>query len=92
MRRPQPSQPRRKSTIRFGCAIDAFPRRLRTVIDQIGVLASRPIKRTNASWVRSSAELGIAGEHPGRALIVDHRALKDLLDEEDIERGLRGRA
>ena len=28
---------------------------------------------------------------PGRVLIVDHRALKDLLDEEDIERALRGR-
>lgn len=28
---------------------------------------------------------------PGRALIVDHRALKELLDEEDVERALRGR-
>lgn len=26
---------------------------------------------------------------PGRALIADHRALKDLLDEEDVERGLQ---
>jgi hypothetical protein len=25
---------------------------------------------------------------PGRAVIPDHRALKDLLDEEDLERGL----
>jgi plasmid stability protein len=25
---------------------------------------------------------------PGRALIADHRALKDLLDEEDVERAL----
>jgi hypothetical protein len=25
---------------------------------------------------------------PGRALITDHRVLKDLLDEQDIERGL----
>lgn len=29
---------------------------------------------------------------PGRALIVDHRALKDLLDDEDVERALRGLA
>ena len=29
---------------------------------------------------------------PGRALIVDHRALKDLLDEEDVARALRGLA
>ena len=28
---------------------------------------------------------------PGRALIVDHRALQDLLDEEDVERALGGR-
>ena len=28
---------------------------------------------------------------PGRALIVDYRALKDLLDEEDVERALRAR-
>ena len=28
----------------------------------------------------------------GRALIVDHRALKDLLDDEDVERALRGLA
>jgi hypothetical protein len=26
---------------------------------------------------------------PGRALIVDHRALKALLDDEDVERALR---
>lgn len=26
---------------------------------------------------------------PGRALIMDHRAMKDLLDEEDVERALR---
>lgn len=26
---------------------------------------------------------------PGRALIADHRTLKDLLDDEDIERALR---
>ena len=25
---------------------------------------------------------------PGRVLITDHKALKDLLDEEDVERGL----
>jgi len=29
---------------------------------------------------------------PGRALITDPRALKDLLDDEDDERALRGRA
>lgn len=29
---------------------------------------------------------------PGRALIMDHRALKDLLDGEDVERALRTRA
>ena len=29
---------------------------------------------------------------PGRALIQDHRALKDLLDEEDVERALGPRA
>ena len=29
---------------------------------------------------------------PGRALITDLRALKDLLDDEDDERALRGRA
>ena len=29
---------------------------------------------------------------PGRAVLVDHRALRDLLDEEDVERALRGRA
>jgi hypothetical protein len=29
---------------------------------------------------------------PGRALILDHRAVKDLLDEEDIERALRRRS
>jgi plasmid stability protein len=28
---------------------------------------------------------------PGRVLIDDHRALKDLLDEEDVERALRRR-
>ena len=26
---------------------------------------------------------------PGRALIVDYRAMKDMLDEEDVERALR---
>lgn len=26
---------------------------------------------------------------PGRALIADHRAMRDLLDDEDIERALR---
>ena len=29
---------------------------------------------------------------PGRALIADHRALKDMLDEEDVERALRRRS
>jgi plasmid stability protein len=29
---------------------------------------------------------------PGRAIITDHRALKDLMDEEDIERALRRRS
>jgi hypothetical protein len=29
---------------------------------------------------------------PGRALVMDHRALKDLLDEEDVERALRRRS
>ncbi len=29
---------------------------------------------------------------PGRALIADHRALKDLLDDEDDARALRDRA
>jgi hypothetical protein len=29
---------------------------------------------------------------PGRALIADHRALEELLDDEDVERALRGRA
>ena len=28
---------------------------------------------------------------PGRALIIDHRALKEPLDEEDVERALRAR-
>lgn len=28
----------------------------------------------------------------GRLLIADHRALKELLDEEDVERALHGRA
>jgi len=42
-----------------------------------------------------SAEVGEAYElptfDPGRALITDPRALKDLLDDEDDERALRGR-
>lgn len=29
---------------------------------------------------------------PGRVLIADHRALKDLLDDEDVERALRRRS
>lgn len=29
---------------------------------------------------------------PGRALVTDHRALKDLLDEDDVERALRHRS
>ena len=29
---------------------------------------------------------------PGRALIADHRAMKDLLDEEDVDRALRRRS
>jgi len=29
---------------------------------------------------------------PGRVLIADHRALEDLLDEEDVERALRRRS
>lgn len=28
---------------------------------------------------------------PGHAFVVDHRALKDLLDDEDVERALRRR-
>jgi plasmid stability protein len=36
-----------------------------------------------------SGEYELPTFDPGRALIMDHRALKDLLDEEDVERTLR---
>lgn len=42
---------------------------------------------------RSSADSGETYElptfDPGRALIADHRAMKDLLDDEDVERALQ---
>ena len=43
---------------------------------------SRPAAGTRESYELPSFD-------PGRALITDHRALKDLLDEEDLERARR---
>ncbi len=38
---------------------------------------------------RDAEEYGLPTFDPGRALISDHRAMKDLLDDEDDERALR---
>ena len=47
--------------------------------------ASQPVGDTGESY-------DLPPYDPGRVLVSDHRALKDLLDEEDVARALRGLA
>jgi hypothetical protein len=56
---------------------------------EVNELLRAGLAATSQPWADSGEPYELPTYDPGRALIVDHRALKDLLDEEDVERTLR---
>lgn len=60
--------------------------------EEINALLRAGLAASNEPSTGSGEPYELPTFDPGRALIVDHRALKDLLDDEDVERPLRGLA
>ena len=56
--------------------------------DEINDLLRAGIAASSLPHTEAGGDYELPTFDPGRALISDHRALKDLLDEEDVERAL----
>jgi plasmid stability protein len=56
--------------------------------DEVNELLRAGLAATTALAADSGETYELPTFDPGRVLIADHRAVKDLLDEEDVERGL----
>lgn len=60
--------------------------------EEVNELLRAGLAATSQPQTDSAEPYELPSFDPGRALIVDHRALKELLDEEDVVRALPGRA